>query len=80
MSWSKFNGPRALYFRSNLYIVHDCYVMFRSIGNKFSFLYQLKMVGVGFNYTNPIICSLYVVFFRIELLYKLKLKMLYESF
>lgn len=46
----------------------------------FLFFYQLKMVGVGFNYTNPIICSLYGFFFRIKLLYKLKLKMLYESF
>lgn len=46
----------------------------------FLFFYQLEMVGVGFNYTNPIICSLYGFFFRIKLLYKLKLKILYESF
>lgn len=30
------------------------------------FFYQLKMVGVGFNYTNPIICSLYGFFFELS--------------
>lgn len=63
VSWSKFYGPRALYFRiiSIQYMI--AMLCFGPLEiSFFVFFYQLKMVGVGFNYTNPIICSLYVFF------------------